>query len=95
MITRINEFQAKTGEAEALGEFLGELQRHILGCFGCQSCLVMQQSDHDGAYAVIERWESEAAHKAALASFPVEQMQAAMALFGSPPRGAYYIEFQG
>lgn len=91
MITRINEFQAIEGEAVALGKFLSELQQYISGCFGCESCLVLQQPDNICAYAVIERWESEAAHKASLAGFPVEKMQAAMPLFGAPPRGAYYV----
>jgi quinol monooxygenase YgiN len=92
VITRINEFESAPGEAMTLEVFLINLQRHISTSFGCESCEVLKQPDSDGAFVVIERWQSEAAHKASLASFPAEQMQAAMKLFGAPPRCAYYVE---
>jgi quinol monooxygenase YgiN len=93
-LLRINEFQAASGEAEALGEFLAELRGYITGSPGCESCELLVQSDADGAFVVLERWESEIAHKASLAGFPVERMQSAMALFGAPPGGAYYESYK-
>ena len=90
-ILRINEFQAVPGEAEALGSFLAELQAYIAASAGCNSCEVLVQPDADGMFVVLERWESEVAHKASLAGFPMERMQSAMALFGTPPKGAYYV----
>ena len=92
-ISRINEFQAASGEAEALGAFLSELQAYIAGSPGCESCELLIQPESNGAFLVLERWESEIAHKASLAGFPVEKMQSAMALFGAPPKGAYYEEY--
>ena len=89
-ITRINTFQAAEGKSELLFDFLLSLTPYITTSAGNISCEVLRQSDDNGRFAVIEKWESAEAHQQSLAAYPKEKMQAAMALFGAPPVGAEY-----
>ena len=41
-------------------------------------------------FMVIEKWESVEHHKASLANYPQEKMQAAMPLIGGTPTGRYF-----
>ncbi|WNO10016.1 antibiotic biosynthesis monooxygenase family protein [Teredinibacter sp. KSP-S5-2] len=89
-ITRINEFTAADGKSEELYEFLQSLIPFISGSEGCLGCEVLRKLGAEKEFVVIEKWDSEAAHKKSVANFPKEDMQAAMVLFGAPPVGAYY-----
>lgn len=89
-ITRINEFQSADGKSEKLFDFLKSLVPYISGSEGCISCEVLQNYDMPHSFAVIEKWESIDLHKKSIENFPKEEMQAAMDLFGAPPKGNYY-----
>src|SRR5665213_380453 len=89
-IIRINEFQAAAGKGENLFSFLKSLVPYISSCEGCLSCEVLKHSDKTGEFVVLEKWSSIESHQKSLAGFPKEDMQAAMPLFGAPPKGAYY-----
>ncbi|MGB0386649.1 MAG: putative quinol monooxygenase [Ardenticatenaceae bacterium] len=89
-ITRINECQAAEGKAEELFEFLNSLVPYISSSEGCLGCEVLRNSESQGSFVVIEKWASIECHKKSIDNFPREEMQAAMSLFGAPPKGAYY-----
>ena len=89
-ITRINEFQAAEDKAEELFEFLNSLTPYISSSDGCLSCEVLRSTEDQGSFVVLEKWESIEFHKKSIDKFPKEKMQAAMSLFGAPPKGGYY-----
>ena len=94
MLVRIGEFQAVVGQGDALHQFLLSLTDYIRGSAGCLAYEVLRKQDDSEAFVVIERWDSEAAHRASVQGFPQEDMQAAMSLFAGAPKGAYYVAEQ-
>lgn len=90
-ITRVNHFSAATEKAAELQTFLSSLVPYITSCSGNIMCEVLRQHDNEDKFVVIEKWQDVESHQQSLASFPAEDMQAAMALFGQPPSGAGYI----
>lgn len=89
-IVRINEFKAAEGAALELHQFLLSLVPYITGCDGCISCDVLKHSADESVFVVIEKWQSIEDHQKSIAGFPKDEMQAAMGLFGAPPKGDYY-----
>lgn len=90
MVTRINEFQAAEGKAEELFSFLKSLVPYISSSEGCTLCEVLRNRENPESFMVIEKWDSVESHKRSLENFPQEEMEAAMPLFGAPPKGGYY-----
>lgn len=90
IITRINEFQSAIDKTDELYTFLQSLIPYISTSEGCISCEVLRSMDHVDIFVFIEKWESIELHKKSIANFPKERMQAAMPLFGAPPKGHYY-----
>ncbi|GIU17133.1 hypothetical protein TUM4644_02030 [Shewanella colwelliana] len=90
MVIRIGEFRAAEGEGQALHQFLLSLAPYITASKGCLAYEVLRQQDNNDLFAVIERWQSIEDHRASVNGFPVDEMQAAMSLFASPPKGTYY-----
>ena len=89
-ITRINEFHASSGRAQALFEFLISIKNFISTSAGCEYCEVLQKNDDESTFVVIERWDSKDSHKKSLESYPQEKMADAMPLLGAPPKGGFY-----
>jgi len=89
-ITRINEFQAAEGKAEELHEFLKSLRPYIASSAGCEACEILRGKDSAHSFLVIEKWDCVESHQKSIEGFPKQKMQAAMALLGGPPKGAYY-----
>ena len=89
-ITRINEFQAAEGKSNECFDFLKSLVPHISSSEGCISCDVLRNTENENSFVVLEKWESVELHRKSVENFPKEDMQAAMSLFGAPPKGAYY-----
>lgn len=89
-ITRLNEFQAAEGKADELFVFLKSLIPYISSSEGCSSCEVLRGQESTDTFIVIEKWESIEAHKLSIENYPKEEMQAAMPLFGAPPKGSFY-----
>ena len=90
MVVRINQFQASAGNEENMKLFLESLVPYISGSAGNISCEVLRNHDNPAECIVLERWESEAAHKESVANFPQKDMQAAGIFFAFPPKGWYY-----
>jgi quinol monooxygenase YgiN len=89
-ITRINEFQSAPNKEEELYVFLKSLIPYIASSEGSISCEVLRHNENTNTFLVIEKWQSIESHKKSVGEFPKEQMQAAMSLFGCPPKGGYY-----
>lgn len=89
-VTRINEFQSASGKEEELFIFLKSLLSYITSSAGSISCEVLRSTESSDTFLVIEKWQSIEDHKKSVGQFPKEQMQAAMNLLGSPPKGSYY-----
>lgn len=88
-VTRINEFQASEGNSAELHGFLKSLMPYINSSQGCISCEVLQNIEDTTIFFVIEKWDSIEDHKKSIEGFPAEDMQSAMSLFASPPKGSY------
>ncbi len=91
-ITRINEFRAKEGKADALRAFLSRLVPTIAAIPGCQSCQLLQSHDEPTRFIVLEAWDSIEAHQASVKDIPPESLAEVMALLDGRPAGAYYHE---
>ena len=89
-ITRINEFQAKDEQANALRSFLTRLIPTIAAIPGCQSCQLLQHHDEPSRFIVLEVWDSIEAHQASVKDIPPESLAEVMSLLNGMPTGAYY-----
>ena len=90
MITRISQFEAKTGLEDKLFEFLQSVIAIVEKSPGCKSCQLLRNKDNPAHLAIIEEWASIEAHQNAAKAIPPEKMAQAMALFAKPPSGTYY-----
>ena len=89
-ITRINEFKAQEGQADALRDLLHSVLPMIEASDGCRSCQVLQGLDVPAQIVVIEVWDSAEAHQASVKNIPPGLLQEAMQLLAAPPKGGYY-----
>jgi len=89
-ITRINQFQAPPNKGTALRDFLRSIIALILDAPGCRSCELLSQHDDPTRFAIIEVWDSIAAHQASVSRIPPTLLQQAQTLFAAPAQGAYY-----
>ncbi|MBU2978775.1 antibiotic biosynthesis monooxygenase family protein [Alteromonas sp. C1M14] len=89
-VTRINKFKSADGKEAELFDFLKSLTPYITSSEGNLSYEVLQNSEDQSDFVIIEKWESIQSHKNSVESFPKEQMQSAMSLFGGAPTGSYY-----
>ena len=91
-VTRINEFQAKDGQSQRVGDFLTSIVSVIEASEGCRSCRLLQDLDDERSFVIIELWDSLEAHKASAKDIPSEQLEEIMQLLASPPQGRYFAE---
>lgn len=89
-IVRINEFVAAEGKTHELYEFLEQLVPYINNASGCLSCELLKHNEQSEQFMIIERWDCIESHQLAITNYPKDDMQAAMSLFGAPPKGNYY-----
>lgn len=89
-ITRINEFQARDGQGDALRDLIQSFVPMIEASEGCQSCQLLQGQDDPTRIIVIEVWDSAEAHQASLKNIPPSALGQAMTLLAGPPKGAFY-----
>ncbi len=89
-IVRVNEFTAAEGKSNELFSFLEALVPYISGAEGCLSCELLKHHEQSNQFMIIERWDNIENHQQAITNYPQEDMQAAMSLFGAPPKGNYY-----
>jgi quinol monooxygenase YgiN len=89
-IVRVNEFTAASGKSAELFDFLQKLVPYISDSEGCHCCELLKHHEQPDQFMIIERWDSIENHQLAITNYPQEDMQAAMSLFGAPPKGSYY-----
>lgn len=89
-ITRINHFEAKPGRTAELRELLTSVVDTIRSASGCRSCRLLEATDEDRQFVIVEVWESVEAHRTAAGSVSPAQTELAMALLVGPPNGIYY-----
>lgn len=89
-IVRINEFQAKAGQGDALAQLLKSYDTTFRFLAGFQSHQVLQGVADADRVVVIETWDSIDAHKLAAQQIPVHAFEKVMGLLADSPRGAYY-----
>ena len=89
-ITRINDFQAREGQGDALRQEIESFIPVIEAAPGCRSCRVMLGEDDPDRIVVIEEWESVPDHRAAAETIPADALARAKALLVAPPRGGYF-----
>ena len=89
-ITRINHFEAAEGQAEALRDFLKSVVATVKSAAGCQGCQLLRDPEEPRRLAIIEVWDSIAAHRAAAAVIPPERIAQVMPLLAGKPTGRYY-----
>jgi len=89
-VTRINDFRAKEGKADALRALLMQVIPSIASLKGCLSCKLRQSQDTPSRFVVLEVWDSVDSHKAAVKDIPPEMLMAVMELLDGRPSGEYF-----
>lgn len=89
-VTRINEFQAREGQGDALRDLVKSFVPMLEASEGCQSCQLLQNQDDSTKIVVIEVWDSVEAHQASVKNIPQDAMHKAMKLLAGTPKGGYY-----
>lgn len=91
-VTRINDFRAKEGKADALRALLGQVIPSIASSPGCVSCKLLQSEDNPARLVVLEVWDSIESHKAAVKDIPPDAFATVMELLDGRPSGEYFHE---
>jgi quinol monooxygenase YgiN len=89
-VTRINDFRAKEGKADALRALLMQVIPSIASLKGCLSCKLLQSQDTPSRFVVLEVWDSVDSHKAAVKDIPPEMLMAVIELLDGRPSGEYF-----
>ncbi len=89
-IVRINEFHAAADKATALREFLRSVIEIVEKLPGCQGCELLADHKDDSRLAIVETWDSIAAHQAAATQIPPEKIAEVRPLLAEPAKGRYY-----
>jgi len=89
-ITRINEFVAAAGQADALHTFLSQVIEVVSKAPGALACQLLRQHDDPNRLVIIEQWQSIAAHQAAAKLIPADEIAKVMPLLAQSPKGSYY-----
>ena len=91
-VTRINDFRAKEGKADALRALLTQVIPSIASLKGCLSCKLLQSQDTPSLFVVLEVWDSVDSHKAAVKDIPPEMLMTVVELLEGRPSGEYFHE---
>ena len=91
-VTRINDFRAKEGKADALRALLAQVIPGIASSRGCVSCKLLQSQDNPARFVVLEVWDSIVSHKAAVKDIPPDAFATVMELLDGRPSGEYFHE---
>ena len=89
-ITRVNEFVAQAGKAEALGRYLASIVPLIEAADDCLYCQLLRGFDNPSRFLVIETWESIAAHQLSVQGIDRKEFLREMASLAEPPRAEYF-----
>ena len=91
-VTRINDFRAKEGKADALRTLLGQVITSIAWSRGCVSCELLQGLDSPTRFVVLEVWDSIESHKTAVKDIHPDAFARVMELLDGRPSGEYFKE---
>lgn len=92
-ITRIGEMRAKTGQEIELRAFIETVVLPALkAADGLQACHLLQNQADPSRFIIIELWNSIESHQASAGAIDPRQIENAMKLLASPPRGAYFSD---
>jgi quinol monooxygenase YgiN len=89
-ITRINDFRAAAGKAQALRVFLAAVIAIIRQTRGCQSVQLLIDREDPDHLVIVEAWDDIVSHQAAAAAIPPEKLAEVRPLLAEPPKGRYY-----
>lgn len=89
-VTRINEFRAKEGRAEAFRSYFTPVIPLIASSPGCLSCQLLQSPDNPRRFVVLEVWDSMESHQASVRNIPAEAFAEIMELLDGVPVSEYY-----
>lgn len=89
-ITRVNEFNALEGKADALGDYLASIVPVIEAASGCLYCHLLRGHDDPSRFLVIETWESIAAHQLSVEGIDRKEFLRAMQMLAQAPRAEYF-----
>jgi quinol monooxygenase YgiN len=91
-VTRINDFRAKEGKADALRALLTQVIPSIASLKGCLSCKLLQSQDSPSRFVVLEVWDRVESHQGAVKDIPPEMFMTVMELLDGRPSGEYFKE---
>ncbi len=89
-ITRVNEFTALEGKAEALGDYLASIVPVIESADGCIYCQLLRGHDDPSRFLVIETWDSIASHQLSVQGIDRKEFLRAMQMLAVSPRAEYF-----
>ena len=90
MVTRINHFEAKTGRGPELRQFLASVIATIRSSPGCRTVQLLESTEKQERFAILEVWDSIEAHQTAARVIPPAKLQEVMPLLAIPATGAYF-----
>lgn len=89
-ITRINEFIAREGRADALGDYLESVVPLIENADDCLYCQLLRGVDNPERFVIIETWESIAAHQLSVQGIDRKEFLRAMESLAQTPHAEYF-----
>ncbi|MNJ93385.1 Antibiotic biosynthesis monooxygenase [compost metagenome] len=89
-ITRINEFVAKTELGNRLQDLLLSFVSEIKSSKGCQTCQLIRSLENPDKILIIEVWDSQEDHQAAVDNIQGDDIVRVMELLASPPKGEFF-----
>ncbi|HEX6927793.1 MAG TPA: antibiotic biosynthesis monooxygenase [Gammaproteobacteria bacterium] len=89
-ITRVNEFIAMEGKAEALGDYLASIVPVIEACDGCMYCHLLRGHDNPSRFLIIETWEDIATHQLSVQGIDRKEFMRVMTMLAETPKAEYF-----
>lgn len=89
-ITRINEFTAREGRADALAAYLESIVPLIESADDCLYCHLLRGFDNPSRFLIIETWESIAAHQLSVQGIDRKEFLRAMESLAQTPQAEYF-----
>lgn len=89
-VTRINEFFAREGQADALAAYLESIVPLIESADECLYCQLLRGFDNPARFLIIETWESIAAHQLSVQGIDKKEFLRAMQSLADAPQAEYF-----
>jgi len=89
-ITRVNEFIAREGKADALGTYLESVVAVIEAADDCLYCHLLRGHDNPSRFLIIETWTDIAAHQLSVQGVDKKEFMRAMEMLADKPNAEYF-----